>query len=122
MNGQIVFHGWRTPSEIIKIINELPIFVLPSYQETLPVSVAEAMTLGKAIVATDLPGIQELIQEKCNALLFPKGDVRGLETILKDIYLNEEKINYLGNNVRQIASELFHPGKIVKRQSNITII
>ena len=113
LNEQIVFYGWRTPNEIINIINEFPIFVLPSYQETLPVSVAEAMTLGKAIVATDLPGIQELIQNECNALLFPKGDIKELENILRDIYLKEEQINSLGKSVKQIANELFHPAKIV---------
>ncbi len=59
--------------------------VLPSHGEGLPVSLCEAMHVGRAIVATRLPGIAELGIEGESGRLVPVGDARALATALREV-------------------------------------
>ena len=56
-------HGWLTSEEIIAIENECSTLVLPSYQETLPCVIAEAMAMGKTVISTKIGGIPEMVDE-----------------------------------------------------------
>jgi glycosyltransferase involved in cell wall biosynthesis len=69
-------------SDSSKLRNELikaDIFVFPSYREGLPRVIVEAMACGLPCIATNLPGITELIEEDC---LVP---VKDSEAIIKKI-------------------------------------
>ena len=46
------------------------IFVLPSKVEGTPISLLEAMASGKAIIASNLPSISEIVENGRDALLF----------------------------------------------------
>lgn len=58
-------------SNVAQRLAEHSIFVLMSDHEGLPISVIEAMRAGLAIVASDLPGMRELIAHGQNGLLVP---------------------------------------------------
>lgn len=73
---EFMFLGFR--EDIIDIINCLDIFVLPSYHEGIPMALLEAMALGKAVVATNVGGIKEIIEDNVSGLLVGSGDPRAL--------------------------------------------
>lgn len=78
------------------------LFVLPSYTEGFPNAVLEAMALGKAIVATEVGAIPEMLDAKCGLLIKPK-DVQGLTTALQSL-LNDGKLRAeLGRYARERA-------------------
>ena len=64
------------------------VFVLPSLDEGLPNVVLEAMACGNAIVATDISGNRELVQDSFNGFLVPPADAgaltRALEALIDD--------------------------------------
>jgi glycosyltransferase involved in cell wall biosynthesis len=64
-----------------------PIFVLLSDHEGLPMSILEAMRAGMAIVASRLPGIEEMVTDDESALLVendPHAVANALERLLRD--------------------------------------
>lgn len=67
------------PSVLRNELIQADIFVFPSYREGLPRVIIEAMACGLPCIATDLPGIMELIEEDC---LVP---VKDSEAIIKKI-------------------------------------
>jgi glycosyltransferase involved in cell wall biosynthesis len=78
------------------------LFVLPSYTEGFPNVVLEAMALGKAIVATDVGAIPEMLAAKCGLLVKPK-DVQGLTMVLQ-LLLNDDNLRAeLGSSARERA-------------------
>ena len=69
------------------------IFVLLSDHEGLPISIIEAMRAGQAILASRLPGVQELIQDGHNGLLTnpdPAAIAQSLRRLLEDSALRQQ--------------------------------
>ena len=64
----------------------------------------EALSLGKTVISSDLPGIEELIIEKETGYLFPSGDFMGLALLIDQIIQNksflppEQLISYIREN------------------------
>lgn len=91
LTKNVVFSGWKNQLEIMEYSKNIPVFVLPSFQETLPLSIAEAMCQGKIVVASNICGIPEMIEDNVSGYLFPPGNHQELANILKDIFSNIKK-------------------------------
>lgn len=75
---RIQFLGWVGPAERDALLKEADIFVLPSFNEGLPMSLLEAMAAGVPVVTTRVGGIPDLVEHGCNGLLVDAGDVGAL--------------------------------------------
>ncbi|MGB9794638.1 glycosyltransferase family 4 protein [Caldisericum exile] len=62
-------------------------FVFTSSREGLPVSVMEAMAMEKPVVAYNIRGVRDLVEDGVNGFLVPFGDIKELSN--KIIYLME---------------------------------
>lgn len=52
--------GWKNEQEVIDLLDECRLLVLPSLSEGLPVCILEAFARSRPVVATDIPGVREL--------------------------------------------------------------
>lgn len=60
------------PEQILKTLSHYDCLILPSYREGYPGVIIEALSVGLPIIATDLEGIKEMIDQKCAILVKPK--------------------------------------------------
>ena len=74
--GRITFQPFR--QDVPDILAASDIFVLPSLWEGLPIGLLEAMAMGKAVIATDVDGTKEVVQNGQNGILVPAGDIPAL--------------------------------------------
>jgi len=82
IENQVVFLGRR--SDVFEQIRQWDLFVLPSLWEGLAAVVIESMACGTPVVATDIPGMRELIEPGQSGWLVNAGDALNLaETILE---------------------------------------
>ncbi len=65
----INFLGQKTREQITEILSVTDVFVNPSYSEGLPTSVLEAGAIGVPIVATDVGGTREIVENGKTGLL-----------------------------------------------------
>jgi glycosyltransferase involved in cell wall biosynthesis len=77
----VVFHGRREKDDVVATLRRGRFLVLPSLTENLPVSIIEAMACGLPVVASDVGGIRELVDEGTGVLV-PPADPRALGTAL----------------------------------------
>lgn len=70
LKDSITFHGWIARSELATFYQKADVFVLPSYEEGMPNVILEAMASGLAIVATDIGGNEELVDQGVNGFLY----------------------------------------------------
>src|SRR5437899_9280286 len=70
----VKFTGWVGPSGKRALLEHAAVFALPSYKETLPASLIEAMGAGIPVVASPVGGIPELVVDGATGFLVGAGD------------------------------------------------
>lgn len=73
---------WLDPTERDALLAAGQVFVLPSYDEGLPMALLEAMAAGLAPVTTPVGGIPEAVTDGVDGLLVQPGDVEALAAAL----------------------------------------
>jgi len=85
LDAHVEFLGWVSGDAKKELLREADIFVLPSYNEGLPVSVLEAMSWGIPVITTTVGGIPELIEDRVNGFLISPGDISALQSLLEQL-------------------------------------
>lgn len=78
LNDKVDFLGAQPPSHIPAILAAHDVLVLASHAEGRPNVLIEAMAAGRAIIATRIPGVCELVDDGQTGLLYPPGDTAAL--------------------------------------------
>jgi glycosyltransferase involved in cell wall biosynthesis len=93
--------------EIWRLMAACDVFVAP-FRDTrevadIPLAILEAMACGKAVVATRVGGIPEIIRHCENGLLVNPNDSIGLGEALCSLLKNQQMSEELGNNASKYA-------------------
>lgn len=80
LSANVVWAGFQT--KVPEILAAADVFVLPSFQEGLPLAVLEAMAAGLPVVATAVGGTPEAVVDGQTGRLVPAGDEVALATAL----------------------------------------
>lgn len=91
------------------------VLVCASRDETMPIAILEAMSLGKAIVSTEVGGIAECLCDGRNALLVPAENSDALALALTRCLAEPGLIDTLGANARQTFIENFSLDRLGER-------
>lgn len=93
LQEKATLHGKLPHVKALEVLAYSDIFVLTSVNEGLPTSLIEAMALGKAVVATSVGGVPEIITDGVNGLLTPPNlpdrMAQAVEKLLKNPILAE---------------------------------
>lgn len=82
----IEFLGKLEGADLHILIEQALAVVIPSrWPENMPLAAIEAMSAGKAIIASDIGGLSELIENKKNGYLFPVNDIQKLRDIIMSL-------------------------------------
>lgn len=76
LGDRFVFAGFA--KDVPRVVSALDISVFPSLWEGTPLTVFEALAMGKAIVATDADGLTDVLSSEHDAIIVPKRDARAL--------------------------------------------
>jgi glycosyltransferase involved in cell wall biosynthesis len=80
-----------------------PVFVLPSHSEGLPVALLEAMSWGRAIVATEVGGVTDVVRPGKDAVVVEPDDPQALEGALRALVTDPAERRRLGAAARDAA-------------------
>ena len=84
-------------------VEQANVVVLPSWREGLPCSLMEAMSMGRAIVATDVPGCRDVVSEGRNGFLVPVRTPEALAKALEAFVEDGALAARMGQEGRTIA-------------------
>jgi glycosyltransferase involved in cell wall biosynthesis len=102
------FLGHLDGKALDDVVGRAGFVVVPSeWYENCPVSVLEAMAYGKAVVASDIGGIPELVTHGRSGLLFPAGDRAALADCLAQLAEDEDLRRAYGQAGRLMAEQCF---------------
>ena len=105
--------------DIAELLAASHIACLPSYREGLPKSLIEAASVGRAIVATDVPGCREVVTHLINGLLVPPRDSKALAAALLVLISDPELRSKMGRENRSKAEREFANEIIIRQTQNV---
>jgi glycosyltransferase involved in cell wall biosynthesis len=105
--------------EIPKYMNQSKIFVLPSFYEGHPKVLIEAMSCGMTVIASNVQGNSEIINDGENGFLCDTSIVSIQETIIKVLKMSIKKLNMININARQFIKDNYSLDKIVTMEMQL---
>ncbi|MBT9258247.1 MAG: glycosyltransferase [Clostridiales bacterium] len=96
--------AWRVVAELLV---GAQVFVLASKWEGLPLSILEAMRARLTMVATDVVGVREAVEEERTGFLVPRGDEEALRERLARLLQDTALRLYMGTSGRRRYEEAF---------------
>ncbi len=102
VGDRLTITGLVPPTEVRRTVAPAAVLVLPnpasaiSERYTSPLKLFEYLTMGRAIVASDLASVREVVEDGRTALLVPPGDARALGAALLRLRDNPSMTTALG--------------------------
>ncbi len=98
--------------EIEEIWTVTDVFLIPSLSEGTPLVLVEYFALGKPVIASDISGNMELIEDNRNGFLFKTGDVNDLVKKIENVIENSN-IRDIETNAKKFYRQNLSPEKFV---------
>lgn len=114
----VTYEGWIKGEKKIECLNWEDVYILPSYNEGLPIAILEAMSYKHPIISTPVGGIPEVIKNYENGILVQPGNKEEIVEAIKYYIENPESIKDQGNKAFETVQEFF-PGKVFSDLSQI---
>ncbi|MDA1305972.1 MAG: glycosyltransferase family 4 protein [Acidobacteria bacterium] len=111
LTERVTMTGLLAPHAVAHALDEADVLVLPnthsaiSDRYTSPLKLFEYLTRGKAIVASDLPSLREVLTHEHTALLVPAGDADALAAALGRLQADPQLRHRLGAAARALAPD-----------------
>jgi glycosyltransferase involved in cell wall biosynthesis len=103
LTEHVIFQGQRTRQEIAEFLKKSDVLALPSIptssgrREGIPVVLMEAMASGIPVVASNISGIPELVENEVSGLLLQPRDPEALASALLQLYQDPSLSRRLGD-------------------------
>jgi glycosyltransferase involved in cell wall biosynthesis len=105
--------GWIPRSDVEGFVRAAQVVVMPSRWEGLPLVALEAMRAGRAVVATRVGGLPEVVEHETTGLLVPPDDAPALVRALA--VLDAARLESMGAAGRQRFERLFRADRMRDR-------
>ncbi len=110
ISGSLSYLG--PAADVRPFVEQCHVYVLASYHEGMPRTVLEAMSMGRPILTTDVPGCRETVLPSKNGYLVPKQQTEALAQRMIWFIENREQCEQMGKASRLLAEERFDVRKI----------
>lgn len=114
----VEFEGWVSGELKIQLLNKADAYILPSYNEGLPISVLEAMSYSLPVISTNIGGIPEILKDGVNGYLVHPGNKNEIEKAINNLMEDKGLRQKMGAASRNKAKEHL-PEYVEKQLSNL---
>jgi glycosyltransferase involved in cell wall biosynthesis len=123
--GSIEFLGYVDKMTLHETVSRNMCVVMPSiWYENFPYAVLEAFALGKPVIASDIGGLPELVQDGVTGLLVEPGSARDLARAINRLVAHPEEAAEMGRNARGRVEKEFdsqtHYDRIIRLYGSLT--
>jgi len=121
INSQIQFLGYKNQNELKEIIKNSLAVVAPSqWYENCPLSILEAFSFSKPVIASNLGGIPELVENKKTGFLFEPSNAKDLAEKINLLFVSEgdttscrlldyKRLNAMGKSAQEQIEKKYNP-------------
>jgi glycosyltransferase involved in cell wall biosynthesis len=114
----VQFEGWVSGDKKVELLNWADVFILPSFNEGLPIAVLEAMSYSCAIISTPVGGILEALHDYENGIVVRPGNHEEINNAIMYMVNNRNKVETFGAKSREIIVPFF-PSSVITHLKDI---
>lgn len=118
LSSFVQYEGWISGSKKIECLNWADLYILPSYNEGLPIAILEAMSYSHPIISTNVGGIPEVLHTHENGILIEPGNAEQIKAAVSFFVDYPQKIQEYGENA-YIKVQPFFSDNVCKKLSEI---
>lgn len=104
IGDRVEFRGLLDEDELRRELGRSAALVLPSYQETAPLVISEAMAAGVPVIASDVGGVRYQVRHGETGFLITPGDVDGLAQRLGELLSDPARRASFGQAAKRLAA------------------
>ena len=90
----VTFMGKLSRDVVFSIMNESTLVIVPSYSESFGLVALEAMQMERAVIASSVGGLPEVVSDGKTGLLVPPQDVQALYLAIESLLANSSRALY----------------------------
>lgn len=114
IGNRVIFQNFR--QDVPAVLAAADIFILPSLWEGLPIGLLEAMSMGKAIIASNVDGTTDIIEHNKNGYLIELADMdTALPTAINTMSQNNALRKELGAKARETVKYNFNAADMTRK-------
>ena len=119
VSSNVVFLGHR--NDIPSVMNAFDIYVQPSLFEGMSNTIMEAMAVGLPVIAMDVGGNNELVQNEKTGYLIPQGqfETKMLKARIEELVLNKNERKKMGEFARNMMVTHFPVKNMIKSNEEL---
>lgn len=111
-SGYIKYHGLQ--NDVIPFVKKCDCVILPSYHEGMSNALLEGAAMGRALLASDIPGCRETMIDGETGMLFKKKNVDDMyDKVLKFVQLSDNDKIIMGKKGREYMENKFDRNDVV---------
>jgi len=103
----IIFKDFLDFGELLNILYEASVFVMPSLQEGFPTALCEALSCGVPVITTIRPAMNEVFKNRVNALLVEAGNDQKLAEAIIALLTNKGLANSIARRGSKMIREKY---------------
>jgi glycosyltransferase involved in cell wall biosynthesis len=111
------FLGWR--ADVKSIYAAADVIALTSQNEGSPVSIIEAMAAGKAVVATAVGGVPDVVTDGSTGTLVPAGDAQAFSAAVRGLLADPLRRERLGAAARRAVYPAYDARRLIADMSSL---
>jgi len=121
----ITFAGWVQPEILPMHYAATDVFVGPSIEdehgarEALGLVFAEASAAGLPVVATDVGGIKDIVQDKVTGIIVHQKDIQAIADAIIYLYDHPQEARAMGERGQKTVREKFSWGSVAERYIDV---
>ena len=114
LSEKVRLTGWLLHDELPKYMNELKLFILPSYAEGLPGVVQEAMACGAIVLATPVGCVPDLIEDGKTGFILEDNSPECIsKTVIRALEYHD--LNEIVKNARKLIEDEYSYEPMVRK-------
>ncbi|MGC2769718.1 MAG: glycosyltransferase [Candidatus Acidiferrum sp.] len=117
ITGQFLFTGER--NDVDQIYRSFDVYVLPSFQEGMPMALLEAMAAGLPVVATKVGGVPDLVCDPSVGTLVEPGDPTAFAAGIRGLLSDQSRRERMGSNARRRVEDHFSAAAMARNYGEL---
>ena len=114
---RVALLGYRSGEELNQLIGNAYAMIHPARSEGLAIVIIEAMSFGKLVIMSNIPGNRELVDH--SGIAYPVGNLKALKDAIRWTLSDPVLMHIRGDRARGVVKDLYSWERIVDRVESV---